>query len=138
MMGRQRRRRQAAGAGQALLELALALPVLLMLVGAGLDFGLAVYARSQVEAAVREGARLGAVLWQDPTADRQVRERALAEVGRPPRAQLGEVQVSYPDGRVRGGRIQVALSCSYVPALPPLAVAARSVPCGGTATMRLE
>jgi len=132
-----RQKGKAAGVGQALLELALALPLLLMLAGAGLEFGLAVYARSQVEAAVREGARLGAVLWQEPDADRQVRERTLAEVGRPPRAQLGEVQVDYPEGRVRGGRIQVTLQCSYVPALPPLS-AVGEVPCGGTATMRLE
>ncbi len=114
------------------------LPALLLLVGTGLDFGLAIYARSQVAAAVREGARLGAVVWQDPGGDQQVRGHTLMEAGRPPRAQLGEVQVSYPDGRVRGGRVQVSLSCSYRPALPPLAVATRGVPCSGTATMRLE
>lgn len=124
--------------GQSLVELALVLPILLMLVGAGIDFGLAVYARSQVEAAVREGARLGSVIWQDPQADQQVRERVLAEVGAPPRAVLGQVQVSYPDGRVRGGRIEVRLLCSYPPALPPVRLAAAEVPCDGAASMRLE
>lgn len=124
--------------GQALLEMALVLPILLMLIGAGVDFGLAVYARSQVEAAVREGARLGSVLWQDGNADSQVRQRTLAEAGELPRAVLGDVRVSYPDGRVRGGRIQVMLSCSYLPALPPLRWTTSGVPCSGTATMRLE
>lgn len=124
--------------GQSLLEFALVAPVLLMLVGAGLDFGLAVYARARAEAAVREGARLGSVIWQDPAADAQVRDRVLAEVGRPPRAALGQVQVSYPDGRVRGGRIVVRLPCSYDPALPPLTWAAQVVPCDAEASMRLE
>lgn len=124
--------------GQALLEFALVLPILLLLVGAAVDFGLAVYARSQVEAAVREGARLGSVVWPNGDADAQVRQRTLAEAGTPPRAVLGQVQVSYPDGRVRGGRIQVSLACRYPPALPFLRLMAAEVPCDGTATMRLE
>jgi hypothetical protein len=130
-------RRKGIG-GQALLEFALVLPVLLLLAGAAVDFGLAVYARGQVEAAVREGARLGSVVWQSSDADTQVRQRTLAEAGALPRAELGEVQVSYPDGRVRGGRIQVSLPCRYPPALPPLRLVTSEVPCGGTATMRLE
>jgi segregation and condensation protein A len=64
--------------------------------------------------------------------------RVLAEAARPPRAALGQVQVSYPDGRVRGGRIVVRLPCGYDPALPPLTWAAQVVPCDAEASMRLE
>lgn len=123
--------------GQALVEAAIALPLLLVLVLGAVDLGFWLYARVQAGAAVREGARLGAVIWQDPTADQRVQQKVAQVAGSPPHAQLQTAQVSYPEGRVRGGSIVVRLPCDYAPYTPGVHGLVR-LPCTVQATMRLE
>ncbi len=123
--------------GQALVELALVLPVLALLLFAIIDFGLALNARIQVANAVREGARLGAVIWPAPDVEIKVRDRVLSRTGLVINANVGPIEVSFPQGRFTGGSVMVKAECSYRFMFPFLADLA-SMGCGSSAVMRLE
>jgi hypothetical protein len=123
--------------GQALVELALALPLLALIMFAIIDFGLGLNARIQVANAVREGARLGTIVWAEPNAEGLIARRVLERAGAVVNAQLGAVQVAFPEGRYPGASVEVALPCRYNFLVPGLSGIAH-LGCGARATMRLE
>lgn len=90
--------------GQAAVEFALVLPVLMLVVVAICQVALTLDCYLVVTAASREGARRGAET-NDSEAARQAALKAAEGLpGGPP-----EVQVGYPEGRGRGGRVKVTL-----------------------------
>jgi len=123
--------------GQALVEFALVLPLLALLLVAIIDFGLALNARIQVANAVREGARVGSVVWAQEDAEELIAQTVLARTGAVVNADLGPVEVSFPEGKYPGASVQVHLDCQYNFLMPGLSGIVQ-VGCGSEATMRLE
>ncbi len=123
--------------GQALVEMALVLPLLALLLFAIIDFGLALNARIQVANAVREGARVGAIVWAHDDAEEIIAETVLERTGAVVNAALGPVEVAFPLGKYPGASVQVRLPCQYHFLMPGLSGIVQ-VGCGSEATMRLE
>jgi Flp pilus assembly protein TadG len=125
------------GRGQAVVELALALPLLALLLFGIVDFGLGLSARIQVTNAVREGARLASVKWQEDNIEQQVRQKVAALTENVVNATLGTATVEFPDGKAPGASVRVHLDCTYNFFLPGLSGIA-NLSCSSTMTMRLE
>ncbi len=123
--------------GQALVEMALALPLLALILFAIIDFGLGLNARIQVANAVREGARLGTVVWAEANAEEIIAQRVLERAGAVINAQLGAVEVAFPHGRYPGASVEVGLPCRYNFLVPGLSGIVH-LSCSASATMRLE
>ncbi len=109
--------------GQALAEFAIILVVLMLLVLGIVDLSRAVYVRSVVANAAREGARLAAV--EPPDADETVIEQQVVDwvLGKAASGGVAlnreDVSVSWPDEDV-----QVEVSCVFHPATGFIARAA--------------
>ncbi|HXG41526.1 MAG TPA: TadE family protein [Dehalococcoidia bacterium] len=130
-------RGRAGGRGQAVVELALALPLLALLLFGIIDFGLGLSARIQVSNAVREGARLAAVKWQEADIEQQVRQRVMGLTDTVVNATLGTPVVEFPEGRTPGASVRVRLDCRYNFFVPGLAGIA-DLNCSSSTVMRLE
>jgi len=129
--------------GEALLEMALVLPILLVLSMGMLDFGRAFHAKSLVDQAAREGARI-AVISGNTAADAQARAddvlRAGGLVGAPaatvsavdPATHLMTVTVTYNFQFVTPGLF------ALVGGLTGTTNGGNTIPMTGRARMRLE
>ncbi len=133
--------RHAGSSGQALAEFAIILVVLMLIVMGVMDLSRAVYIRSVVANAAREGARRAVVAPRD--ADKSLVSEAVKDwvMGK---VQSGSVDVSRDDITVTwpDQYVEVQVTCTFHPATVLIAHAARIGPDGiklrGSSTMRRE
>ncbi len=133
--------RHAGSPGQALAEFAIILVVLMLIVMGVIDLSRAVYVRSVVANAAREGARRAVVAPRD--ADKNLVGEAVKDwvIGK---VESGSVDVSRDDIVVTwpDQYVQVEVTCTFHPATALIARAAGIGPDGielrGSSTMRRE
>jgi Flp pilus assembly protein TadG len=123
--------------GEALVEIALVLPILLVLSMGMLDFGRAFHAKSIVDAAAREGARVAVVTAPDVGVV-QTRVNDVLVAGGITGAPLATVSAVGPDHMVT---VQVTVTFQFVtPGVFSLIGASygNTIPLTGKSTMRFE
>lgn len=96
-------------AGQATVEFALCLTVFLMIVFGTVDFGRALFLKSELDNAVREGARYGKL---HPTATSGVQAKVVSSASDTGLTTSG-VSVSCAGGCVTGGTMTVSATVSF-------------------------
>jgi hypothetical protein len=122
--------------GTSLVELALALPVLLLLVLGTFDLGRAVYIRTSLVNAARDGARFGSVDPQNTACISAMVRRNVSLTTLGP----GDVSVTRPSTLDLGQPITVSVQSVYRPLSPLIArvVGSSSLTLRAAATMQIR
>jgi Flp pilus assembly protein TadG len=109
-----RRERPGGERGTAIVELALALPILILLVLGTFDLGRAIYLRTSLGNAARDGVRFASIDPQNTTCIRAVASRnvSLATVA------AGDVSITRPGTLDMGQPITVSVQSVYRPVSP--------------------